>query len=317
MIRKVLSFQVALRQILECTRACNLFYVTVIIVSVAEVDNMLVSNGTDLSRPAGAVCELLVLQPCRKIAAPAFKTAFTAATIGSLMVLMLLFGGCATQSAYTKQSFTPPFMYGNYPKTIAVLPFVNDTRDQDIADLMRIVFYCHLSVQPFEDVELHVVDRKLKTLNVTDAADIQRLPARELGQLLGAEAVVMGEIKEFERVFLGVYSQLSLGASIVVIDTRSGRKIWQDDYTVRVHEGGVPLTFLEIPFVSLRSGLNLTDKAKVRAADDLSRHLTMRIPAPVIPDYSQRIAATCPVPFTDYILNPRGDVSHKEEPDLK
>ena len=63
-------------------------------------------------------------------------------------------------------------------------------------------------------------------------------------------------------------------------DTRTGRKIWSDTHVTRKHEGGIPLTLTDIPMIGIRSGMNLTETAKVQTVDDLSRQLTGRIPVP-------------------------------------
>lgn len=229
-----------------------------------------------------------------------------------LILTVLLAAGCATKAPVSSPSFNQPVSFINPPKSIAILPFVNKTPNTEIADILRIVFYCHLSAHPFKDVELHVVDERLRTLGHENAEQLQSVPPQELGQLLGTDAVILGEVTKYERLFLGVYSQFSMGASISVVDTRSGRVIWKDKYTARIHEGGLPLTIFEIPFVSIRSGMNLSDSVKIRAADELSRNLAIRIPAPYIPNYSNKMAATCPVPLSEYILRPKGDVSTKE-----
>ena len=234
-----------------------------------------------------------------------------------LLLTALLVAGCATGYPVNEQRFDQSIAYANLPKSIAILPFTNQTQNPEIADIMRIIFYCHLSVYPFQDIELHIVDEKLKSLGYEDAAQIQNHSPQDLGRLLGADAVILGEITQFDRIFVGVYSQLSLGASISVVDTRNGRTIWQDSYTTRIHEGGFPLTLFEIPFVTIRSGLNLTDSVKIRAADSVSRNLAMRIPAPHIPNYSNKMAATCPVPITDYLFHPKGDVSTDESSVVK
>ena len=256
------------------------------------------------------------LSPCRGSHRSDHKIPMSRAVVylmfAALMLSVLLTTGCATKVPLSGQTFNQTYAFSDPPKTIAILPFVNRTQHPEIADILRIVFYCHLSAQPYSDVELHIVDQKLSTLEQTDASQIQKLTPQVLGRLLGADALIMGEITEYQRIFLGVYSQLSLGASISVVDTRNGRTIWRDKYTSRIHEGGVPLTLFEIPFVSIRSGLNLTQSVKIRAADDLSRYLAMRIPAPHVPNYSSKMAATCPVPISDYFLRPQGDVSENE-----
>lgn len=161
---------------------------------------------------------------------------------------------------------------------LAVLPFVNKTDNQDIAGLIRRAFYCHLSIRPYQDIELHVVDEKLRQLGFADAAALSKVSIKKLGEALGCEALVTGEVSEFKRLFLGVYSQLSLGASITVWDTRSGTIIWSDHYVARKHEGGVPLSLFELPLISIRSGWNLRESQKVSVADELTRQLAQRMP---------------------------------------
>ena len=244
---------------------------------------------------------------------PTNQTRRTLRSLVPILILTLLLAtGCATRAPISSPSFNRPVSFINPPRSIAILPFVNKTQNAEIADILRIVFYCHLSAHPFQDVELHVVDEKLRALGHENAEQIQSVPPQELGQLLGTDAVILGEITKYDRLFLGVYSQFSMGASISVVDTRSGRVIWKDKYTSRIHDGGLPLTLFEIPFVSIRSGMNLSDSTKIRAADELSRNLAVRIPAPYIPNYSNKMAATCPVPLSEYILRPKGDVRTNE-----
>jgi hypothetical protein len=73
---------------------------------------------------------------------------------------------------------------------------------------------------------------------------------------------------------------MAVGASVEMWDTRTGRKIWSETHVSRKHEGGIPLTVTDIPMIGIRSGMNLTETAKVETVDDLSRQLTGRIPVP-------------------------------------
>jgi hypothetical protein len=40
------------------------------------------------------------------------------------------------------------------------------------------------------------------------------------------------------------------------------------------------LTVIIIPMITIRSGMNLLESAKIQAVDELSRHLSSRIPVP-------------------------------------
>ena len=144
---------------------------------------------------------------------------------------------------------------------------------------MRESFFSHISLLPYRDLELAVVDKRIDGL--LDDPDIPTPElTKRLGRILGVDAVVFGEVTSFRRVFAGVYSQMAVGASISVWDTRSGREIWKDRHETAFHEGGVPLNPLSIPFVTFRTSMNLREKVKVRIVDELARYLAARFPAP-------------------------------------
>jgi hypothetical protein len=170
----------------------------------------------------------------------------------------------------------------NAPKSIAVLPFGNQTEDEELAEFVRTTFYGHLSAAPYIDVELREVDRKLKLYDLADYDKLSRVSPKRLGRILHCDAVVIGEVTEYQRLFAGFYSQMAVGASITVWDTRTGKKIWSDEHVTRNHAGGIPLALTDIAMIGIRSGLNLTESEKVKTVDELSRHLTSRVPVPDI-----------------------------------
>ena len=113
-----------------------------------------------------------------------------------------------------------------------------------------------------------------------DYEKFNRASAKRLGRILHCDAVVIGEVTEFQRMYAGVYSQMAVGASIAIWDTRSGKKLWSDEHVTRHHEGGIPLAITDIAMISIRSGLNLRESEKVKTVDELSRHLISRFPVP-------------------------------------
>lgn len=169
---------------------------------------------------------------------------------------------------------------GDAPQSVAVLPVQNGTEDAGLEELIRSSFYGHLSIRKYKDVEIHVVDERLRSYQTKTQKAYPKLSPKKLGRLLGCDAVIFGEVTQFRRVFAGIYSQMAVGASITVWDTRNGRKIWSDEHVVRYHEGGIPLNPLALPFISARSGMNLRESVKIRAVDELARYLARRIPAP-------------------------------------
>ena len=175
---------------------------------------------------------------------------------------------------------TLAYTIDNYPESVAIMPFKNNTRIEGIESFVRSTLYSHMSVLPYQDVELSLVDEKLQACSLLGHERVEDIPLDELGYLLGVDAVVFGEVTEFQKVFMGIYSQMAVEVNISVWDTRTGKEIWKDECVSRNHDGGVPLGLLDLPFIVARSGYHLRETSKVRAVDDVARQLASRIPVP-------------------------------------
>jgi hypothetical protein len=195
---------------------------------------------------------------------------------------LILLCGCGAKIPFVKDSedSTQEVIHGNAPKSIAILPFGNQTDSEDIDEIVRTTFYSHLSAQPYKDIELYEVDRKLRRYNLMDYKKLSDISAKRLGRILNCDAVVIGEVTEFQKLYAGIYSQMAVGATITVWDTRTGKKIWSDEHVTRSHEGGIPLAITDLAMIGVRSGMNLTESEKIKTVDELSRHFTHRIPIP-------------------------------------
>ena len=201
---------------------------------------------------------------------------------GLVLICLMLLSGCGSHLGLVKDSDDEGqrIIVRNPPKSIAILPFGNETELEDINEFVRTTFYSHLCAQPYKDIELHEVDRKLKVHNVINPGELTQKSAKRIGRIRGCDAVVIGKVTEYKRLYAGVYSQMAVGASIAVWDTRTGKQIWTDDHVTRNHEGGIPLALTDIAMIGIRSGLALTESEKVKTVDELSRYLSNRVPIP-------------------------------------
>jgi hypothetical protein len=197
-----------------------------------------------------------------------------------LSVWLFMLSGCATGGRQLRQDAPEALKYVGYPKSIAILPFSNKTDQSGIEVFVRATFYSHMSPYPYRDVELQVIDRLLRRHHLYDTEKLRKTKVKRLGRLLKCEAVIFGEVIEYKQIYAGIYSQMAVGAAVEMWDTRTGRKIWSEKHIARKHEGGIPLALTDIPMIGIRSGMNLTEAAKVQTVDDLSRQLTGRIPVP-------------------------------------
>jgi hypothetical protein len=198
------------------------------------------------------------------------------------LICLMILSSCGSQLPFVKDNdaSNQKVILRNPPKSIAILPFGNKTDVEDIDEFVRTTVYSHLTPHPYIDIELHEVDRKLKRYHLMNYEKLCQVSVKRLGRILRCDAVVIGEVTEFQRVYAGLYSQMAVGASITIWDTRSGKKLWSDHHVTRHHEGGIPLAITDLAMISIRSGLNLRDSEKVKTVDELSRHLISRLPVP-------------------------------------
>ena len=93
------------------------------------------------------------------------------------------------------------------PHKVAILPFVNQTSNPEAAAVMRRMFYNFFSSLNYLDVEPAFVDKKLTEQNVyREITAGDAVSAQQLGQMLGADAVVFGEVLSLGKVYAVLYS---------------------------------------------------------------------------------------------------------------
>jgi hypothetical protein len=207
------------------------------------------------------------------------------------LLLTILIGGCVVateQTIITPEIFSlfegiykvDPYMEKNRPLTVAVLPFFDQSRSKQGFETVRRGFYNHFSSLPFKDMELYRTDDLLKKADLTDPEQINKTDPRKLGEILGVDAVVFGEISNFDKLFAVVYSQVSVGAEVKMYETKTGHFLWSGQHVARIHEGGLSTTPIGIIAVVIATAMNMRDIQLLRACDDLFREMVKTIPTP-------------------------------------
>jgi parallel beta-helix repeat protein len=186
------------------------------------------------------------------------------------------------RSLYEGEYTIDPYMKNHVPLSVAVLPFTDLSGSQEGAAAMRLGFYNHFSALPFKDMELYKVDDLLNKAGLTDAKIIRSTPPQKLGQILGVDAVVFGEVSDFDKYFAVLYSQVAVGAEIKMYDAKTGNFLWSGKHKVRKHEGGVSTTPVGIIATVIATSLNVRDIQLLRANDDLFRDMVKTIPKPTL-----------------------------------
>lgn len=206
-----------------------------------------------------------------------------------LLLLTVIITSCVTTSggkgvvSKVKQAFqgthtVDPYMEKQKPRTIAILPFVDESKSQEGTEIVRRGFYNHFSSLPFKDMELVQTDHLLRKAGLYDPESLSSIPPGKLKEILNVDAVVYGTISNFDKLFAGIYSQVSVGAGIKMYETATGHFLWSGQHVVRIHQGSLPTSPIGLISTIISAAMNIRDVQLLRACDDLFRDMVKTIP---------------------------------------
>jgi len=176
------------------------------------------------------------------------------------------------------------------PVSIAVLPFSSqkgkklvEIEGVSAVDIVRRGMYNHISSLPFKDLELYDVNRLLHNAGLNDSEKIQNIiknDPKNLKSILGVDAVIAGDVTDFKRVFLGIYSQVAVGCEVKMWDLNKGDLLWRAKNVSRAHGGGVSLSPVGLAMSAVASVWNLRKSGMFNQTDELFREIVSTIELP-------------------------------------
>lgn len=213
--------------------------------------------------------------------------------------ILSLLNGCASSPKYVDESVTTSektaFNFNTVyfkkaqsftsspPQCIAVLP-LNISDDQlakqtDPATKSRItltsknlqqlrwILYSHLAPRPYRDIELNHINKHIGSDKYTPKI------IKTIGEALNCDALLLGKVTDYHSDFLGVYSQISIGIELKLLQAKDSKILWEAKHTVKSHAGSLPFTPIDILIGLYSATENVSDEQVVRVADNLFRRL--------------------------------------------
>jgi hypothetical protein len=196
------------------------------------------------------------------------------------------------------KTYISPSLEEDPPRTVAILPFRSvigggriegsrslfhllTRRGEDsakLAERMRQTFYGQFSQLEFDQLKISQVDHLLSQEGLDSWEKIRALPSRRLGEILGADALVFGEVTQFDYYYGFLYSQLAAGLSVEMVEARSGRILWQAHDARRDHSFRVALDPIGLAVGLFQIGFHMRPISMMRAMDEICRELVGRLP---------------------------------------
>lgn len=179
------------------------------------------------------------------------------------------------------------------PHKVAILPFVNATANPEAAVIVRKMFYNFFSSLNYRDLETALIDSELKRKKLyKKIVSGENVSPQYLGQFLGTEAIITGEVLSLGKMYALVYSDNQAGLRARMVSCNTGKIIWELEHTIHLQEGDVPLSLTGLAAALIKTAVSHQKATHMKAASELCMQMVATIPNPVeLVDSPPRIQA--------------------------
>lgn len=186
--------------------------------------------------------------------------------------------GCST----IENRVIDDFQLENAPVRVAVLPFdlaSLKNKDQEIASIFRRIFYGHFSYLGYIDIDIDEIDQVLADNMLTSTEDIYLHSYDDLGEMLGADALIYCTIKKVSNVTAGIYAETSIEAELKMVDTNTGSLIWEAA-SKEIDINGILSPTSLITMIQKQIDNSKKQEALIKIAEKFSKKVVKTIPDP-------------------------------------
>lgn len=195
------------------------------------------------------------------------------------VMLLSLLSACAA-SQQTEKKDEAVLSLKELPRSVAVLPFGNETDEIGLSGQVKKSFSNHFSSKPYNKIEPYIVDEKVARIEKSTGKTIFEIPSKEAAEALGVDGLIYGKVTNFNKVYALAYSQIGVEAEIWMVNAKTGKELFRFRESARYHEGGVPLTPIGMIITAVSSAFNIREIQRVRVINDLGWKLNEKIPVP-------------------------------------
>lgn len=140
---------------------------------------------------------------------------------------------CLSGTACLPLQMVPPNPT-NPIRTVAVLPFMNNSNDVEAPTYVREQFAKELIRHQYVIKSLVEVDQTLKDqMGVTLGVQLDLTTPQEIGRVLGVDGVFYGSLDEFNHKITGIYNVKRVRARVKLVNCKSGETVWKNGIGVK------------------------------------------------------------------------------------
>ena len=158
--------------------------------------------------------------------------------IRSIIILLILavLSGCG-QMATKRSSY--PLMYGDQkPASMLIVPAINESTAADAGDLLNSTISQPLSNHGYYVMPMPIVADIFRREGVIEGSQIKGLPTKMFKENFGADSVLFMTINSWDKHYVVIAGNVSVGISYVLIATETNEILWTYEQTVVVDTSG-------------------------------------------------------------------------------
>lgn len=173
-----------------------------------------------------------------------------------------------------------------FPVRVAVLPFVNLTEEPTAPEILRRLFFNFFSSLNYRDVELFSVDQKLRNSGLYEPiAQGESYSLNKVCQSLDVDAVIIGEVTSYDKLFAVVYAQREVGLKAEFRLCDGNVLLWSRDEKAIERDGSLFRDVTALFVTVVKTYFNHKRASSVQNAAKLCMSMVESIPNPLEVSY--------------------------------
>jgi hypothetical protein len=135
------------------------------------------------------------------------------------LLLVLLAAGCTEPAPRVTHA-------GPFPGRIVLMPLNNHSNNMLGPLLVRKLLELHLAGSGYNPMGAKDVDTRLNSIGITDGGQLGAIPPAKVGEVMGADGILYGELLQFGYTNLGVYNKRIVEVRLFLVQASTGLTIW-------------------------------------------------------------------------------------------
>ncbi|MFT5660865.1 MAG: hypothetical protein ACI9TV_001509 [Sulfurimonas sp.] len=157
-------------------------------------------------------------------------------TSSFLIVSIFFLTGCGP-AVITKDAAFPK-MYEQQPRSILILPPMNESTDAEAKDYYMTTTEAPFALMGYYTFPTEMVADIMKQEGVYDTEILYDMPLNKFYEYFGADTVLMTKIKKWDLSYMVIASHLTIQIEAQILSTRTSEELWKYTGTVVIDLGG-------------------------------------------------------------------------------